>query len=113
MAHSPLIRTQEDFWNVVFSLIFIGLYIVLYVWMERNGTMPRSIGVFDFFLLIFSTYRIIRLITYDKITDFIRDFFSTSTTGLGKTIHSLIICIWCTGIWATLFVTTLYYATNF
>ena len=40
---------------------------------------------------------------------FLRDFFEKKEKGIGRTIHELIICPWCIGIWISLFVIPLYF----
>lgn len=72
----------------------------------------------DFVLLIFASFRLTRLVVYDKITEFLRRPFhltieetlpdgSTETfieikgTGLRYWIGELLSCHWCTGFWCT------------
>lgn len=74
----------------------------------------------DFFLLVFASFRLTRLIVYDTITEFLRKPFhetiietledgSTETyieikgDGLRYWIGELLSCHWCTGIWSTSF----------
>ncbi len=108
----PLIRNHGDIWNIVLGILFIVLYAILYMWITQFRDTPLSIGVFDFFLIAFATYRIIWLVTYDKITDFVRVYFEESMGTFGKTMHSLLICSWCTSMWIALIMTGLYYATE-
>jgi hypothetical protein len=71
-------------------------------------------------LLLFSlaSFRLTRLIVFDKITEFIRDpffdemveenedgeievYYLPKKTGIKKFIGELLSCYWCTGIWAS------------
>lgn len=83
----------------------------------------------NWFLLVlfsFASFRLTRLMVYDKITKFLRDpfieelevpeedgSFVTYTkikgSGLQKWIGELLSCYWCTGVWATAFLLLLYY----
>ncbi|CAM4093821.1 membrane protein [Bacillus manliponensis] len=73
-----------------------------------------------------ATFRLTRLIVYDKITSFLRAPFieelqitepdgtvSTYTKakgrGLQKWIGELLSCYWCTGVWISAFLLLLYY----
>lgn len=70
--------------------------------------MPHRIDVFDFVLLSLGSFRLIRLFTYDKITDFVREYFHSMDHPMGRTVFELLVCPWCTGIWTALVVISLY-----
>lgn len=110
MTPTPIIRNDEDFWNTLFGFLFVFLFLMLCLWLSQEGVVPRSMGIFDFSLVALATYRLIRLFTYDKITDSIRTFFRTRETGFARSVHSLLVCSWCTGIWMSLAILTIYYA---
>lgn len=76
-------------------------------------------------ILILASFRLTRLIVYDKITAFLRKPFIESTyeldkngefeevikikgTGLTYWIGNLLSCYWCTGIWTTVAIILLY-----
>ncbi|KEK22235.1 DUF1360 domain-containing protein [Bacillus gaemokensis] len=78
-----------------------------------------------FFIFALATFRLTRLIAYDKITAFLRKPFieeleitepdgtvSTYTkvkgTGLQKWIGELLSCYWCIGVWISAFLLILY-----
>lgn len=83
------------------------------------------IGVFDFFILVLASFRLTRLFVYDKITQFVRDFFQRTTLvdgvivrekyGRGplRTLSDLLDCPWCTGVWVALPVIFFYFYTPF
>ncbi|WP_189655144.1 DUF1360 domain-containing protein [Bacillus sp. HNG] len=82
-------------------------------------------NVFEFVLLGLASFRLTRLIVFDKVTEIIRrpfhevfeetlpdgtveEFIHIKGTGLKKWIGELLSCYWCTGIWATAFLYILY-----
>ncbi|GIO25931.1 DUF1360 domain-containing protein [Ornithinibacillus bavariensis] len=82
-------------------------------------------GWFDFILLVFASFRLTRLIVYDKITRFIRQpfhkeveevdsngdvitFIEIKGKGLRHWIGELLSCYWCTGIWCTAILIVVY-----
>jgi hypothetical protein len=66
-----------------------------------------------------ASFRVTRLIVFDKITEFFRapffdivtegeeSFFVPKKTGLKKWIGGLLDCYWCTGFWVSLFLLSL------
>lgn len=77
-------------------------------------------------IFIFASFRLTRLLVYDKITRFIRSPFidekevtepdgsvetytKSKGTGLQKWIGDLLSCYWCTGIWTTAGLLLFYY----
>ncbi|WP_102347297.1 DUF1360 domain-containing protein [Bacillus sp. Marseille-P3661] len=76
-------------------------------------------NILDFILLFLATFRLTRLLVYDKITNFIRrpfhneyeetledgtveTFIEIKGTGLRKFIGELLSCYWCTGLWCAI-----------
>lgn len=76
---------------------------------EINPDLIINIGFFGFFVISFATFRLIRFFTYDKSMAFFRNLFDNKEKGFMKTIHEILICSWCTGIWMALFVIALYF----
>ncbi|KEZ53512.1 DUF1360 domain-containing protein [Metabacillus indicus] len=79
----------------------------------------------DFLLLFLASFRLTRLLVYDKITAFIRRPFHREAEetlpdgstiayieikggGLQKWIGELLSCYWCTGIWTSAFLYGIY-----
>lgn len=76
--------------------------------------MDFYISFEQFFILSLASFRLTRLMVFDKITEFIRSpFFDEvieedevylvpKSKGIRKWIGELLSCYWCTGIWASL-----------
>lgn len=123
-------KDDQNVWNFIFSVLF-ALLLAFSVWdiYRLYGGLPFTIPLFDFFLIALAIFRIVRLFTYDKITRFLREFFMRSRTverdggvfiertpyrtGPFRTIHDLLECPWCTGVWASLVVVYAYFAFSF
>ncbi len=105
-----MFQHEQHFWNAVFFIGFVPVFLICsaILW-SIYGEFPRSIPLFDFFLLSLATYRLIRLFCYDKITLFIREYFTTFARGPGKTIAHLLDCPWCIGVWFGLALSFIYY----
>ncbi|HRH55919.1 MAG TPA: DUF1360 domain-containing protein [Candidatus Paceibacterota bacterium] len=91
---------MKAFWNILYSVFFIGLITVAFLWLSERGQLIADIPVFHLVLLSLATFRLVRLFTYDHITDYLRDWVRTrrEDSFLG-TAGSLLGCPWCTGMW--------------
>lgn len=115
---------DQKLWNVIFMVIFFGLFILAF-WALTDGFRHlrwfylMSLG--DIALISLASFRIIRLVTYDKIFAFVREWFLVTSEdgtvnkpagGPRRTIAELIECVWCTGLWAAFVSTFLYFASD-
>jgi hypothetical protein len=112
---------DQGMWFAAFSVLFLALFVFFYFGL--TGGLDRIkwiffISTFDIVILSLATYRIIRLISYDKIFEFVRNWFMDEKEGQfvkpsggpRRTIAEIIECLWCTGLWAALGVTYIYFA---
>jgi hypothetical protein len=125
---------NESFWNFIFSVLFIGLFAWMAWYLWSINRLPLAINVFDFTLIILASFRVTRLFVYDKVTQFIRYWLLDEIVldevmgenekevyymrkipvyGPRRVMFQLISCPWCFGIWASLWVSFLYFATPF
>jgi len=124
----PSRRPKEDqnTWNFVFSIFFICvLAAAIWAIRELNGEFPQEIPLFDFVLLALAAFRVTRLVVYDKIARWFRELFADTRefqengilfvevkpygTGVRHTLHDLLQCPWCIGVWSALIVTFFYF----
>lgn len=99
------------FWNISFSLFFILLSTLGLAWLSAAGKLAAWVPGSDFLLMALAIFRLIRLVSYDNITAFLRDGLSKyhSDTFLG-TLGVLVNCPWCTGLWFSFLVAFFYFA---
>lgn len=110
MALKELLSNDEHKWNLLFGIFYVLLVFILsgFVWLV-DEKYPTSISVFDFILISLATFRLVRLFVYDSVTTFIKEYFASATRGPGRTMHHLLGCPWCFGMWAGLFVVFFYF----
>jgi hypothetical protein len=77
-----------------------------------------NIDILDFIILALASFRLTRLIVFDKITEFLRDpffdeveeenddgtmevYYLPKGTPIKKFIGDLLSCYWCTGVWVS------------
>jgi len=101
---------SEKFWNIIFTFTFIGVIILIgdYIHYRKIDISMFKLG--DFVILSLAAYRMTRLLVYDKVLDYLRDFIvdDKSDSGFFKASKYFLTCPWCAGIWMTLFVIILY-----
>jgi hypothetical protein len=125
---------DESIWNFIFSVLFVGIlsWMAWYLWSINR--LPIAINVFDFTLIILASFRITRLFVYDAVTQFVRHWFldeivvdenmyedakeilvmrKIPSEGPRRVMFQLLSCPWCFGLWASLWVSFLYFATPF
>ncbi len=95
---------SEKLWNIVSMFVFLIVFSgVAYIFHIKSIDI-RDIGIFDFAVISLATYRMTRLVVYDRLLKLFRDIIkSLSGTGFGDSLKSIITCPWCAGVWISLF----------
>lgn len=104
---------DQIFWKSFFIIFFLLLFSGVFYFLHLFNRLHSSISTFDFIILSLATFRLIRLVTYDDITDFIRDYLAKFSSGPRKILWHLLDCPWCSGIWMALVVMFLYFVSPF
>lgn len=109
MNYSPQSRKNQNFWNFIFSVFFVGVLLAA-VWgmYQMRGGYLVSVPTFDAIMMAFATLRVTRLVVYDKITGWFRDLFNYDN-GFCATVRDLLSCPWCIGFWAALAIVFFYF----
>ena len=108
----PLLK--EKFFNFLSTLIYliaVGLSVYL---LRIIHFTAEKISVFDLVVISLATFRLARMVVYEKVFGLIRygvaqflkyPFF--------RSLNNLITCPWCTGIWSALLLFDIYYLVPF
>jgi heme/copper-type cytochrome/quinol oxidase subunit 4 len=103
-------KRQENYWNFVFSVLFIFVLIgALWFMKHMRGGFLNYVSPYDALLLALASFRVTRLVVYDKISRWFRDLFDGSGSGLKHTVHDLLGCPWCISFWSALVLVVLYF----
>lgn len=114
--------TDQYFWNIIFTVFFLGLIYLAVVTLEEHAYRPYEWLTFaDYALITLASLRLTRLVVYDKIAAFFRDQFSNVSEGVlvkpergpRRTLADLLGCVWCFGMWATATVSFFYLLTPY
>lgn len=121
-------KENQDFINFITSTpaFFLAAGVFAYILYLVNGKLPTEINVFDFIIIILASFRMTRLLVYDKVMEFFRGLFvkierievledevkihsKNYPYGIRRTVHDLLHCPWCTNVWASLIASFLYF----
>lgn len=101
---------KEKSWNFLATLFYILLVVLLGYGLNRTGFRVKDITPWDLLLMSIATYRLTRILVFDKIFKLLRDFIkSRSKWGVFNVIKETITCPWCAGVWVALLIVALYY----
>ncbi len=104
-------KKSENLWNFIFSVFFI-IILVAALWYMKSvrGFYLGAVEPFDALLLSLASFRVTRLIVYDKITRWFRDLFDDPRGyGFKHTVHDLLSCPWCISFWSALILVVAYF----
>ncbi len=106
----PGITTKEKIWNLVSLLVYAALAAATGYFFEKYGKGFDDVSVWEWVIMALATYRLTRILVYDRIFKAFRDFIRANERfGLMVSLKSLITCPWCAGVWAALGVFVLQY----
>lgn len=107
-------KTATAFWNVFYGLFFLALVFFGITWLVDAGRLATFIPLGDFFLMALAIFRLTRLVCYDVILAFLRDWLAEQKEGtFFGTMSTLVHCPWCVGLWFSFFIVFFYFATPF
>ncbi len=101
---------KHQAWNFWSAFVYFGLVVLTGWLLERQGIDIRQMELKEAVLIILATYRLTRVLVFEKIFKYLRDLFkSRQHLYVIGTLNSIITCPWCAGIWVTLLMVVFYY----
>jgi hypothetical protein len=114
MSHSEEPNSQQKVWNFMATLFYILLLVLLGFGLKNKGIDIRQIKIWEVFLLALASYRLTRILIFDKIFKFFRDFIrSISKLYVFYVVKEILGCPWCAGIWVALVNVAIYFLVPF
>ncbi len=68
------------FWNTMWAIAFVACAVFGYEWLSATERLSTWVPITDFFLMTLAVMRLVGLVTYDVIMQFVRDWFFEETT---------------------------------
>ena len=99
-------------WHTFFLVFYVALAWAAYAWLSSLELLGGWIPLSDAALITLAIFRLVRLASYDVITQFVRDWFAgADPASLRGTLATLVNCPWCTGLWFSLIIVFAYFLT--
>lgn len=103
-------NTNQNAWNFASLFVYFMLLIVVAALVDKKGVDFTEVKTRDIIIMMIATYRLTRIIVFEKIFKFFRDFVKARTRySLLNTLRFIITCPWCMGVWMALIVVLLFF----
>ncbi|MCK4751212.1 MAG: DUF1360 domain-containing protein [Bacteroidales bacterium] len=107
-------NSQQQSWNFWATLFFIVCFLGLGFALEHNGISIEDFTIGNIALMTLATYRLTRILVFDKIFKLFRDFFrSRQRLYVFYVIKEIITCPWCAGVWVAMVIIGFYFLVPF
>lgn len=107
-------NSQQKSWNFWATMFFVGCLVGLGFSLKHKGITMEDFNMGNMTLMTLATYRLTRILVFDKIFKLFRDFFrSRQRLYVFYVVKEIITCPWCAGIWVALAIVTFYFLVPF
>ncbi len=101
---------KHQAWNFWSAFVFFGAVLLVGYFLERKGVDIRDLTMKEAVLVILATYRMTRILVFEKILKHFRDALKRrQNLYVIGTIHSMVTCPWCAGVWVSLIILVFYF----
>jgi len=101
---------KHQAWNFWSAFVFLGAVILVGYLLKQKGVDMKELSFKEALLIILASTRMTRILVFEKILKHFRDALKKrENLYVIGTIHSMVTCPWCAGVWVTLFVIVLYF----
>ena len=106
-----MFETSEKFWNFIYAISFLGIAFAIGYYVFQLGIDITNLKNKELVIISIASYRLTRLLIYDKVLNFFRDYFvkREHKSGLLNSTKYFLTCPWCAGIWMTLVILILFF----
>jgi len=105
---------KHQAWNFWSAFVFFGAVGLVAYLLQKKGVDITELTLKEAIVIILASYRMTRILVFEKIFKYLRDVLKKreSLYVIG-TLHSIITCPWCAGVWVTLTVVVFYFLVPF
>jgi hypothetical protein len=101
---------KHQAWNFWSAFVFIGAISLVGYFLDKKGIDIRDLTMKEAVLVILASYRMTRILVFEKILKAFRDALKRrEDLYVIGTIHSMVTCPWCAGVWVTLIIIVFYF----
>jgi hypothetical protein len=101
---------KHQAWNFWSAFVFIGAMVLVGHFLKKEGVDLEELTFKQALLIILASYRMTRILVFEKILKHFRDALKRrENLYVIGTIHSMVTCPWCAGVWVTLIIIALFF----
>lgn len=101
---------KHQAWNFWSAFVFFGAVLLVGHFLNRVGVDIRDLTLKEAVVVILASYRMTRILVFEKILKHFRDALKRrENLYVIGTIHSMVTCPWCAGVWVTLIIIVFYF----
>ena len=101
---------KHQAWNFWSAFVFLSAVFLVGYLLKKKGVDIEAMTFKQALVLILASYRMTRIIVFEKIFKYFRNVLKKRENYyVIGTIHSMITCPWCAGVWVTLVIVALYF----
>lgn len=105
---------KHQAWNFWSAFVFLSAVVLVGYFLRKKGVDMEELTLTQALLIILASYRMTRILVFEKIFKYFRDVLKKrENLYVIGTIHSMITCPWCAGVWVTLIIIVLYFLVPF
>jgi hypothetical protein len=105
---------QVKTWNFWATFFYLLCIVALGFGLRYKGVETGDFTFGNLTLMILATYRLTRILVFDKIFKLFRDFFrARQNLYVFFVIKEIITCPWCAGVWVALAIVAFYWLVPF
>lgn len=103
-------NTKQNALNFASLFVYFALLLFVGFLLKRKGFSVTDLSVREIIIIMLASYRLTRILVFEKILKFFRDFVkSNQRYYILNTVRFIITCPWCAGVWITLIIIVFYY----
>ncbi len=101
---------KHQAWNFWSAFVFLGAAVLLGYLLKQKGVDIKELTFKEALLIVLASTRMTRILVFEKILKHFRDALKKrQNLYVIGTIHSMVTCPWCAGVWVTLFIIVVYF----
>jgi hypothetical protein len=105
---------QGKTWNFWAAMFFVVCLVGLGFALDAKGITTEDFTLGRMALMVLASYRLTRILVFDKIFKLFRDFFRAhQRLYIFFVIKEIITCPWCAGVWVALTIVAIYFLVPF
>ena len=105
---------KHQAWNFWSAFVFFGAVVLVGYLLQKKEVDITALTLKEAVVIILASYRMTRILVFEKIFKYLRNVLK-KREGLYVigTLHSIITCPWCAGVWVTLTIVVFYFLIPF